>query len=408
VPLRKKRSFFDKVRDFFWQEIDEDGNPIKHEKEHEEDIKIYGNDDNMSTDEHEDSFQSISDFEASDDNIDADVHEEHFDETVPDNIVSDNILDTEVHEELASAPEANKKNKLFVASVVVFTVFVLAFSGYLFAASWLGIANNGITIAGVLNGEDNIEKILIMGIDENHGGGRGRADTVMLAIINTTNPELKVVSIPRDTRMQLPRRGYDKINHAYAHGGVALLLETVNDFFDIEVEKYISLDFNSFIEVVDILGGMEYYVERRMFYPAEGIDLRPGMQMLDGNRALQYVRFRGATGDVGRVERQQRFIMEFIEQKLELRNVLRIPELVREINNNVETNLSITEMISMGMAMRDLETERIYMEMLPGEPRYIGGVSFWISSTRDLDDIFPQEDDEEEYDEPEETNDSSD
>ena len=351
--MRKKRSFLDKIRDFFWQEVDEDGNPIKYKEEHEEDIKIYGNKDNLK-----------------------------------DNLNEDN-LDTNVHGEVT-----NKKNKLFIASVLIFVMFVLAFSGSLFVANWFGVERNSI-LDVFFAGEDEVKKILVMGIDE-EPGGRGRADTIILAIINTTNPEVKLLSIPRDTRVEIPRRGNDKINHAHAHGGPGLLVETVNVFFDIEVEKYIKLNFNSFKEVVDILGGMELYVERRMFYPAEGIDLRPGMQILDGDKALQYVRFRGATGDIGRVERQQRFMMEFIAQKLELRYALRIPELAREINNNLETNLSVAEMVSVGMAMRSLEAEKIRMEMLPGEPRYIGGVSFWVSSTQDLDNIFPQAEDEEE------------
>ena len=355
--LGKKRSFLDKTRDFFWQEIDEDGNPIKYEEEHEEEIKIYGSE---KDDLNEDSLE-------------------------------------------ADAPEevTNKKQKLFIAAVLVFVVFAFAFSGSVFAANWFGAERDNIFDVVFSPGEDNIEKIIIMGIDE-EPGGRGRADTVILAIINTTNPEVKLLSIPRDTRMAIPGRRDDKINHAHAFGGPELLIETVNDFFDIEVDKYIRLDFGSFREVVDILGGMEYYVERRMFYPAEGIDLRPGLQMLDGDKALQYVRFRGATGDVGRVERQQNFIMEFINQKLAARYVLRIPELVREINQNVDTNFSITEMVSIGVAMRNLEPEKIHMEMLPGQPRYIGGVSFWVASTQSLDDIFPQIEDEEEYEETEE------
>jgi len=533
--LRKKRSLLDRVRDFFWQEIDEDGNPIKYEEqeEYEEDIKIYSNEEssykyNLNEDDldkdsldegilyeddldkdsldegvlyeddldkdsldegilyeddldkdsldegilyedeldkdsldegvlyedeldkdsldegilYEDDLDKDSldegilyEDELDKDSLDEgilyedDLDKDSLDEGIlygdgldkdnlnegsldEDDLVKDNLykssvykynnLDINIYEDTTT-----KKKKFFIAFVLVFTVFVFTFSGYLFLANWLGIAHGSSEIIPTgYEVEDNITKVLIMGIDENPGGGRGRADTVILAIINTANPEIKLLSIPRDTRVVIPRRGNDKINHAYAHGGSALLIETVNDFFDIEVEKYIQLDFNSFREVVDILGGMEFYVERRMFYPAEGIDLRPGLQMLDGDKALQYVRFRGATGDVGRVERQQRFIMEFIEQKLQIRYALRIPELVREINRNVNTNFSIAEMVSIGMAMRALETEKIHMEMLPGVARYIGGVSFWVSDTQDLDEIFPQEEKEyeayEEYEEPEE------
>ncbi|MBS3950704.1 MAG: LCP family protein [Peptococcaceae bacterium] len=338
--MRRKRSFYNKIKNFFWQEIDEDGNPIKHEEyeeEYEEDIKIY----------------TIGD--------------------VP------------------------SGGSYLIAAILVFAAFVLAFSGYLFATHWFGsgIAHGGdgkpLDIGGLFSKKDNIEKILIIGVDERPGEG-ARADTVVLAIINTTNPELKLLSIPRDTRVVIPRRGNDKINHAQAYGGAKLLTETVSDFLDIKVDKYVQLNFNSFKEVVDILGGIEYTVERRMFYRAENIDLRAGKQILNGDKALQYVRFRSdGRGDVGRVERQQKFMMEFIDQKLELKNVLKIPELAGEISRSVRTNLSIAEMVSIAMAMKDLETEKVHTEMLPGEPRYIGGVSYWIPSTQNLDEIFIKE-----------------
>lgn len=345
--MRKKRSFLDKVKNYFWEEIDENGNPIKYEeekdeferdyKDYEEDIKIYSRD-----------------------------------------------------------PSPKPNNRLFAAAVLVFAAFVFAFSGYLFAVHWFGGIAHGddgkaLDMGGLFSKkkEDNIEKVLIIGVDERPGEG-ARADTVVLAIINTTNPELKLLSIPRDTRVAIPGRGLDKINHALAYGGARLLTETVSSFLGIEVEKYVQLNFNSFKEVVDILGGIEYTVESRMYYPDENINLRPGPQHLDGDKALQYVRFRSdGRGDVGRVERQQKFMMEFISQKLELKNVLKIPELVGEINRSVRTNLSLAEMLSIAMAMKDLEKEKVQTEMLPGEAKYIGGVSYWIPSTQKLDDIFP-------------------
>ena len=347
--MRRKRSFYNKIKNFFWQELDEDGNPIKYEEEYEEDIKIYGIENNDGG-----SFQYTN----------------------------------------GDVPSGG--SPYLAAAVLVFAAFVFAFSGYLFATHWFagGIAHGDdgkpIDVGGLFSKkkEDNIEKILIIGVDERPGEG-ARADTVVLAIINTTNPELKLLSIPRDTRVVIPRRGNDKINHAQAYGGAKLLAETVSNFLDIKVDKYVQLNFNSFKEVVDILGGIEYTVESRMFYPDENIDLRAGKQMLNGDKALQYVRYRSdGRGDVGRVERQQKFMMEFIDQKLELKNVLKIPELVGEINRSVRTNLSIAEMVSIGMAMKELESEKVHTEMLPGEPKYIGGVSYWIPSTQNLDDIF--------------------
>lgn len=346
----QQRGFLDKIKGFFWEEVDEDGNPIEYEYQEEEDVKIYGNE-----------FRDIY------------------------------------------GQDEDKKNRLFIAVVLVFAIFVFSFSGYLFATHWFsgGIAQGGdgkpLDIGGLFTSkdkEDNIERIMIIGIDERPGEG-ARADTVILAIMNTTNPELKLLSIPRDTRVTIPNRGADKINHAQAYGGAMLLTETVSEFLDIKVDRYIQLNFNSFREVVDILDGMEYTVESRMYYPDENIDLNPGKQNLNGDKALQYVRYRSdGRGDVGRVERQQKFMMEFISQKLKLKNALKIPELVGEINSSVKTNLGITEMVSIGMAMKELESEKLFSQMVPGEAKYIDGVSYWIPTTQNLDDIFPKTDEE--------------
>jgi len=349
---RKKRGLLDKIKSFFWQDIDEDGNPIRYENE-EEDIKIYPSD----------------------------------------LAYEDEYLDN--HTNVAS-----RKNKLAVAAVLVFAVFVFSFSGYLFANHLFegGIAQGDdgkpLDIGGLFtpkDKEDNIEKILLIGTDERPGEA-SRADTVILAILNTTNHELKLLSIPRDTRVAIPGRGTDKINHAQAFGGARLLTETVTGFLDVEVDKYLQLNFNSFREVVDILDGIEYTVESKMYYPEESIDLKAGAQKLNGDKALQYVRYRSdGRGDVGRVERQQKFITEFINQKLKLKNALKIPELVGEINSSIKTNLSIAEMVSIGMAIKELESEKVTSQMIPGEPKYIGGVSYWIPSTQKLDEIFIKE-----------------
>ena len=365
--MRKRRSFSDKIKNFFWQELDEHGNPIKvneYEKkhkiayeEHGEEIKIY--------------------------------------------VAGHNLRITDHRKER----ELKEKN-MFAAAVLIFSVFVFSFSGYLFASYWTGDETSFPDIVSILpmptpaeDVEDNIIELLVIGVDAGHDGVE-RADTIMLAFINTTNPQVTLLSIPRDTRLVIPGRGNDKINHAQAFGGQELLIETVNHFFDIEIEKYVKLNFDGFKSVVDILGAIEYDVEIRMFYPAEGIDLRPGVQMLDGDKALQFVRFRGATGDIGRVERQQSFMMEFLNQNLVPRNISRIPELVAAMNRNISTNLTIGEMVTIGMIARELEVENVRTEILPGRPDYINGVSYWIPGTQSLDDIFPPDDEgEDEYDE---------
>ncbi|MEW6624931.1 MAG: LCP family protein [Bacillota bacterium] len=291
--------------------------------------------------------------------------------------------------------------KLFVAAVLVFLVFVSSFSGYLFAAHWFGAGaahgDDGNQTANkkgfsLLPGkEDNIERILVIGIDE-RVGEPSRADTIILAIVNTTKNEVNLLSIPRDTYVNIPGRGMDKMNHAQAYGGAKLLMQSVSSLLNTEVDKYVQLNFNGFKEVVNILGGLEYNVEMRMYYPDENIDLYPGVQKLNGDKALQYVRFREEVrADIGRIERQQRFITEFIQHALQPKHILKIPELVGEAYRSIKTNISLMDMVALARAMKDLESDKLTTKMLPGEPKYINGVSYWIPSTSNLDVIFPQQ-----------------
>lgn len=378
-----KKTIAEKIRDFFWVEVEEDS-PNNDEIEN---IDI----------------ENTLDTSAMEDTIIKGIDTSTIKEAINmDNIEQTTYVDnTYFDEDGNDQSQTIQKQKFFIAAVLVFAVFVSSFSGYLFATSWFGggIAQgddgNPVELPGILNPtedeEDNIEKILIIGVDQ-RAGEPSRADTMMLAIINTDNPELQLLSIPRDTRTIIPGRGYDKLNHAQAYGGPSLLMEAINDMLDIEIDGYVQLNFNSFKEIIDILGGIEYNVEIRMYNADENINLQPGKQVLDGDKALQYVRYRNSTGDIGRVERQQKFIKELIDQKLKLRNVLKIPELVGEAHRSVKTNISLKDMVSIAMAMKELENEKVTSEILPGKAQYINGVSYWLPEDQKLEDIFPEND----------------
>lgn len=378
-----KKTIAEKIRDFFWVEVEEDS-PNNDEIEN---IDI----------------ENTLDTSAMEDTIIKGIDTSTIKEAINmDNIEQTTYVDnTYFDEDGNDQSQTIQKQKFFIAAVLVFAVFVSSFSGYLFATSWFGggIAQgddgNPVELPGILNPtedeEDNIEKILIIGVDQ-RAGEPSRADTMMLAIINTDNPELQLLSIPRDTRTIIPGRGYDKLNHAQAYGGPSLLMEAINDMLDIEIDGYVQLNFNSFKEIIDILGGVEYNVEIRMYNADENINLQPGKQVLDGDKALQYVRYRNSTGDIGRVERQQKFIKELIDQKLKLRNVLKIPELVGEAHRSVKTNISLKDMVSIAMAMKELENEKVTSEILPGKAQYINGVSYWLPEDQKLEDIFPEND----------------
>src|SRR5690606_33450199 len=125
--------------------------------------------------------------------------------------------------------------------------------------------------------------------------GGARTDTMILFSWDKQTGTIGALSIPRDTRVQIPgRRGYDRVNAAHAIGGPELAVRTVEQLTGVDVDYYVRLDFEGFQRIVDTLGGVVIDVERAMHYSdsAQGlyIDLKPGIQLLDGAQALQYVR----------------------------------------------------------------------------------------------------------------------
>ena len=151
--------------------------------------------------------------------------------------------------------------------------------------------------------------IMIMGVDE-RSDDVGRSDTLMVATIDPVRKETSLLSIPRDTRVAIPKNGYDKINAAYAYGGERLTQATVEDFLGVRIDHYVIINTHAFQKIVDAIGGIDIDVEKRMYYEDpwddDGgliIDLRPGMQHMDGKTAVTYVRYRDEEGDIGRVRR---------------------------------------------------------------------------------------------------------
>ncbi|RQD74338.1 MAG: LytR family transcriptional regulator [Candidatus Syntrophonatronum acetioxidans] len=229
--------------------------------------------------------------------------------------------------------------------------------------------------------------IMVLGLDQRRNEP-ARADTIMLFSMHWETQQLSVISIPRDTRVHIPGRGTEKINHAYAYGEVSLTQKALEDFLDIEVDRYIVTNLAGFENLVDILGGVEMEVEKRMQYYASDvtIDLYPGVQRLDGDKALQYVRFRAdAAGDLGRMERQQKFVKAFIDEAYQMKTIWKLPQLLGELTNHLRTNMDLGEMREFTKRIQNSEVEEIKTATLPGTTDTIGGVSYFIADEWEKD-----------------------
>ena len=237
----------------------------------------------------------------------------------------------------------------------------------------------------MLSGKKNI---VVMGCDIRKDDV-GRSDTLFVAMLDKNNKNATLLSVPRDTRVKIKGHGWDKINAAFAYGGHKLTQETVQDFLGIKLNNYVVVDFQGFKGLVDAVGGVDIIVEKRMYYydPYANfeIDLKPGKQHLDGKTAMQYVRYRDEEGDIGRIRRQQKFMMALYQEIASKNIIAKVPGVSKQIMSMVKTDLSLKEMVELGNVMRDMmEKDGMKMSMVPGEPEYIDGISYWIPDVTKL------------------------
>jgi len=210
-----------------------------------------------------------------------------------------------------------------------------------------------------------------------------RSDTIILVGINSQIDQVLLFSIPRDSRFLIPGRGYDKVNHSYAQGGIGLLRQTLENALEIRIPYFVEVDYEGFEKVIDALGGIELEVEKPLKYVDKAqdlyIDIPAGKQVLNGEKALQYVRFRyDKLGDIGRIKRQQEFLQALLD-KMENDSLLvtRLPQLIENVRAALTTNLTSEYLTQLIMWFQGLNQRVIKMEMMPGEATYIEGISYW-------------------------------
>ncbi|NLD06395.1 MAG: LCP family protein [Synergistaceae bacterium] len=228
--------------------------------------------------------------------------------------------------------------------------------------------------------------ILIIGEDDVEGSSR--SDTVLFATIDIDDKNIRILSLPRDTRVQIPGHGVQKLNHAFAYGGPDLLKASVEKYLGQPILYYVIIDYVSFPAVVDILGGVEIDVQKRMRYVDRAgkldINIQPGLQVMDGKTALHYVRFRmDALGDIGRVHRQQQFIKAILKKAYDPRILVKIPELTAQIMKLFKTDMSPGLAMQLaGFAKNELGRERIFFSTLHGQAATVNNLSYWIGDTK--------------------------
>ena len=216
-----------------------------------------------------------------------------------------------------------------------------------------------------------------------------RSDTIMVASLNRETKEIKLVSVYRDTLLQLSDGTYNKANAAYAYGGVMMAKQTVANLLQVPIHYYVLVDWRAFIDVIDLIGGVDLYVEKDMYYEDPYadlvIDIKHGYQHLDGKRAGEYVRFRkDELGDIGRVQRQQKFMKAAAAQIFNIDTVTKIPALFSTVDRHVETDMNTLTMIKAANSFKLFGDEKVKSGMLYGNFDDTEGISYWATSREEV------------------------
>jgi len=239
--------------------------------------------------------------------------------------------------------------------------------------------------------------VVFVGIDVNRDR-RGmpytkhsRSDTILVVNFDRFGEKVSAISVPRDTLAAIPGHYSTKINAAHALGGPELLLSTLDESLGIHSDYFIKVKFAGLEKAVDAVGGVDLFVEKDMDYDDNWgqlhIHLKEGFQHLDGAKAHQYARFRhDAMGDIGRVARQQKLMKALAKKMLSPGMIPRIPMFIKVFKENVETNMTTSQLLSLGAFMKSVNPDSIGTMTLPGIPR--GG--YWVADPSEAPKVLSQ------------------
>ena len=307
---------------------------------------------------------------------------------------------------IANKKEKNQKNKKkfsIINFLLKLFLFIIVILGILIGLLYYKTQENGgglrgalITILGLTPQEvENLEtkNVLLLGVSKDLDSTL--TDTIIVCSYNPKTQTAYMLSIPRDTfvgKNQNTAKGTDKINSLYSKSPEKLL-EKVSDITGMDVEYYAVVDNNALIEIVDIIGGVNFNVPIDMDYddPTQDlhIHLSQGMQKIDGKKAEQLLRFRHnndgtsypveyGDNDYGRMRTQREFISETLKQTLVIKNIFKSKEILDTVFNNIETNMEIKELLPYIPDAVEFDINSIISNQLPGESKKLNNLWFFV------------------------------
>lgn len=262
--------------------------------------------------------------------------------------------------------------KVFKRVVLIILGILLVFECYLvfsFIQGYESTKNAQTKQTIKFNGEEapdqNDLNVLIIGTDS-RGEDRGRSDSLMIAHYDQKKKQPKLVSIMRDSYVDIPGHGKYKINAAYSYGGIELVRKTLKENFDIPIEYYVTINFDHFKEAVDSLFPKGVTIDAEKDLDLDQVFIKAGKQKMDGNTLLQYSRFReDEEGDFGRIRRQQQVLSAISQQVTNVTSLSKLPKTTGKLLGYVDTNLSEGTIISVGKDFALGDTKKIESLAVP-------------------------------------------
>jgi len=262
--------------------------------------------------------------------------------------------------------------KLVITLLILTVIMPAAGFGYIYYK--LGtIQVTDQDLSGVINETDyneskGITNVLLVGVDARNLNEQSRSDSMMILTMDKVHKNLKLTSLARDTYVDIPGHGKQKLTHAYALGGINLLLKTVEENFKLDINGYSIVNFYTFVDIIDTMGGIEVVVDSNEIKelnkyipesyafdksknkgPIEYIN-RPGTQTLKGYQALSYTRIRHNDSAFARDERQREVIQSIMKEASSL-SVSKYPDLMNSVLPYVKTNFSPSQILSLGLSV---------------------------------------------------------
>jgi len=288
--------------------------------------------------------------------------------------------------------QRKKPSLLFGSTVFIIGLFITIISLNIYNPSLVPKELRVISLNKKLN-------ILVLGCDEvfveNENGSKvikGRSDTIIVLSCNPFNNTLSVLNIPRDTKINIPGHGSEKINFLNSIGGPVFTKNCIEKLLRIHIDNYVMINVQGLNKIIDEIGGIIVDVPQKMQYKdisaMLNINLFPGRQILNGEQAVGFVRFRhDSLGDIGRIQRQQIFMRAIIKKLLDPITFTKLPEVISIYKKTILTDLKSKEIIKIANFIRNVPSSHQNIVILPGEFGHYNKVGYWIPNQDEINKI---------------------